>query len=306
MNSNIDDIYQALLDLGLTEEKIEREVQKKAHSLGNMMAPSAVLFLVAKDLGLSFSGGEIESFNIGMDSDDIDYDEFALDINEIEEGMSAIVVVGRIERVYPIREFLRKDGTNGTVGSFFINDGTGRIKIVLWDQQVEVMKNDFFIFNEIVRIIGGYSKVGLNEKLEIYLGKKGEMELAPSSSEKSKKIPLLLHEYIDKGEISLKNISISEVYEKDGFIPFVLGVVHVEEFSEKDLKNGEKNFLIRFLLSDDDNSIEVVAWGKDALNTLRQINDGDEIQLSNVIIKLNSYTGKKQLQFTKRTILNVL
>ena len=145
MDSEVDNIYQALLDLGMTEEAIEHEVQKKAHSLGHMMAPSAVLFLVAKDLGISFSNGGIEPFNIGMASDDIDYDDFTLDINEIEEGMSTIVVVGRIERIYPIREFFRKDGTRGFVGSFVIYDGTGRIKVVLWDQQVEIMKNDFFI-----------------------------------------------------------------------------------------------------------------------------------------------------------------
>jgi len=306
VKSDIDDIYQALLDLGLTEKAIEREVQKKARSLGDMMTPSALLFLVAKDLGLSFSDGEIESFNFCSHSDEIDYDEITLDINEIEEGMSAMVVVGRIERIYPIREFIRKDGTNGIVGSFVINDGTGRIKIVLWDEQVEVMKYDFFVFNEIVRIIGGYSKVGMKERLEIHLGKKGKMELAPVHSEKSKSVPILSHEYFERVNLPIKKISLSEVYEKKGVIPLVSGIVQVKDFLEKDLKNGDKTFLIRLLLSDDDDSIEIVAWGMDALNVLQQINDGDHVQLSDVVIKLNTYTDKKQLQFTKRTILHVI
>ncbi|MFX1273621.1 MAG: hypothetical protein ACFFBP_23090 [Promethearchaeota archaeon] len=306
MIPDVDDLYQALINAGMTESEIEHQINKKAQILGGFMSNEAILFVIAKEMGVNIRGTNNNLEDIDFMEEDFDYDDFTIDISLVEDGMSSIVIIGRIERIYPIREFTRKDGTKGIVGSFTINDGSGSIKIVLWDSQVDVMKNDYFMFNEIVRIIGGYSKMGIKDQLEVHLGKKGKIILAPLEEDVNKKIPKLFREYMKSSILDLNPIKISVALEKDGFITNISGIVHIEEFLEKISKNGEKTFLLRFYLSDDSDSIQVIAWGMDAVNCLKQMIDGDEIMLSNVIIKENSYTRTKQVHLTKKSILKKL
>ena len=91
-----------------------------------------------------------------------------------------------------------------------------------------------------MRIIGGYSKLGIDNQPEIHLSKKAKIILAPRENEINRKIPLLLLEYVKK------SLKISEINEKEGYIPLISGIVQVREFSEKQLKNGDKSFLLRF------------------------------------------------------------
>ena len=68
---------------------------------------------------------------------------------------------------------------------------------------------------------------------------------------------------------------------KEGFVNKISGVVsEIEEFKELTLKNGEKSFLLKFILSDNDTSVRVVVWGMNAVNCLKMINEGDIIELS--------------------------
>ncbi len=224
--------------------------------------------------------------------------------------MSNIVITGRILRNFGKKNFLRKDGSPGIVGSFIIGDSTGTIKIVLWNDQANIMENEYFQVGEIVQIIGGYSKIGLNDEIEVHLSKTGKIILSPKDIDFSQipKLDSFKYLTVQRTRFSKKDseLSIKELYGKAGFIKSITGIVQIEEFKEIIKKNGEKTFLLKLILSDDSSSIRVLIWGMNAVESLKILNNGISVKLSNVIIKENSYTNEKELIFTKNSRLKIL
>jgi len=177
------------------------------------------------------------------------------------------------------------------------------------------MENDYFKKGEIIQVVGGYSKKGREGKLEVHLGRQGNIILAP----KDVVLPDVIAPDIARSgfaEASDKHErenadkksawTIQSLHNKEGFVRFISDTVKVEFFKELTLKSGEKSFLLKLILSDESSSIKVNIWGLKMVECVKLITDGDTIKISNVVIKENSYTNEKELSFTKNSDLEVL
>lgn len=306
MCSNNEDVYQVLINAGIDEQEIERQVKEKYNEYQGFVSKEAILFLIAKEHGLdiaSCSSDELVHY-------EIDYNDFTIPISNITENITNIVITGRILRNFGTKNFMRKDGSPGLVGSFAIGDNSGTIKVVLWNDQVKIMEKEYFQAGEIIQIIGGYSKVGLNEKIEVHLSKIGKIILSPKNADlsnipKSDKFKNLKVQ----GIVSLKKdsgLSIKELNVKEGFIKSIKGSIKIEEFKEIIKINGEKTFLLKLILSDDTSSIRFLVWGMNAVKCLKNLSEGDYVKLSNVVVKENLYTNEKELIFTKNSLLEII
>ncbi|MFX1309853.1 MAG: hypothetical protein ACFE8C_09175 [Promethearchaeota archaeon] len=307
MVERAEEIYQALLNAGISEEELEQQVKEKINEFRGFMTKQAILYLIAKDNGINVNSSENTEILNHITEEIIDYNDFAIPISNIIENMRNIVINGRITTISEIKSFLKKDGTSGTVGSFHICDQSKCIKIVLWNDQTEIMENKFFQKGEIVQIVAGYSKKGIDNKLEVHLSRQGKLFLSPKGvvlpeSEK--------HEHSNYSDNNVvKNhfkLKIEEIHKKDGFIRFVKGILQIDEFKELTLKNGDKSFLLKLILSDETASIKINIWGIKALEYVKTINDGVIVKLSNVLIKKNQYSNEKELNFTKSSRLEVV
>jgi replication factor A1 len=93
-------------------------------------------------------------------------DEFEhdLEINNIssiaEDG--PVNVVGTIASITPLRTFNRKNGSSGSVLNLELYDGTGSIRITLWDNHAKTASE--FNIGDQLKIINGYSKLHQNER----------------------------------------------------------------------------------------------------------------------------------------------
>ena len=303
MSFNIEDIYQALLKAGITEEEIERQINERYNELQGFMSKQAILFLIAKEHGLDIASSNTDE----LIHQEIDYNDFVIPISDVTDTMNNIVLVGRILRIFDLHNFVRKDGSLGKVGSFIIGDKSGTIKVVLWEEKTEIMEKNFFRAGEIVQGIGGYSKIGLDDEIEVHLSKAGKIILAPKDVSLSQVPPLDAFKDL-KVQRTKKNyeLSINELLDKEGFIKVITGVIKIEEFKEIIKKNGEKTFLLKLILSDDTSAIRVLIWGMDAVNSLKTLVDGDGVQLSNVVLNENAYTNEKELVFTQKSRLEII
>jgi replication factor A1 len=313
MVERAEEIYQALLEAGISEETIKLQVKEKNTEFQGFMTKQAILYLIAKEHGINIITSENKEILNHIKEEVIDYNDFAINIAKVSENMRNIVIAGRVTDIFPIREFSKKDGSPGFVGSFQICDQSDCIKIVLWNEQTKVMESKYFKKDEIVQVIGGYSKKNRNENLEIHLGKQGIIILAPKD--------VVLPGYIVPEMIantSVSNItkskkkkkqavwSIQDLHNKEGFLRFISGKIQVESFKELTLKNGEKSFLLKFILSDDIASIKVNVWGIKAVECMKIIKNGDYVKIVNTVIKINSYSNEKELNFTKISRLDVI
>ncbi len=141
----------------------------------------------------------------------------------------------------------------------------------------------------------------------LHLGKKGTLILSPEvSGKKREQLEAVMiagsGDFTPKG--SLKPLS--QALEQNKYVSIVKGNVLIEEFKELELKSGDKSFLLTILLEAEDTTIRVKAWGMQAVECLKTINDGDFISITNLAVKENKYTLEKELSLTKNSSVELL
>ena len=308
MSASIDNLYQKLLESGFSEEELERQVQSKAKEFGGFMSKQAILFIIAKENGIYLNSPDVNDQFYKEFEEEIDYDDFTIEISEVKESMTNIVLLGKILQVYETREFTRKDGTPGIVGSFLLGDISQTIKVILWDDKVDITKNDFFRKNELIRIIGGYCRMGRDNNLEVHLGRKGKIILSPENVSKNmeKKLNNLEYNQNQIDSPQKPNSKIKDLIEQYKYIKRVQGLIQIEEFKEVNTKTGEKTFLLKLILSDESKAIRVIIWGMNAIECLKVLSNGDFVEITNLVVKQNMYTDEKELLFTKSSVLRMV
>ncbi|NHJ21281.1 MAG: hypothetical protein EAX91_10075 [Candidatus Lokiarchaeota archaeon] len=309
MSISIDELYRMILASGISEIELEKQVRHKENEFGGFMSKQGILFIIAKENGIHIQSPEIEEQNYKEFEEKIDYDEFTIELSEVKEDMKNVVLLGKILKIYEPREFLRKDGTVGKVVSFLFGDITQEIKVILWDEKVDLIKSENFRVGELIRIVGAYCKRGRQDNLELHIGKRGKIIFSPEIGNKDFKDRL---ENIDsvasrKNELESKSMKgISELVKKFNYLKQIYGQVQIEVFKEITKKSGEKTFLLKLLLSDDSTTIRVIIWGMNAIECLKIISDQDTVVISNVAVRTNSYTNEKELVFTKNSTLEIV
>lgn len=312
--SDAQEVYQSLLDKGISEEELKSEIQRKKHKFGGYITNQGALFLIAKEHGLEIRSKNVDEEVYETYQDEIDLNEFIINIADIQEQMTNIVLVGKIAQVFKLHEFSRKDGTPGIVGSFLLTDPTGTVKIVLWGKGTKIMQTEFFEVGTITRVVNGYAKVGINEQLEVHLSKKGKVILNPEDVPKStiKKLNSLeipsreTHTYENSSSGNSQPRNIKEVLAQEGFVLAVSGYVKLGELKEFEKDNGDPSFLLKFTLSDESGAITVNVWEWKAIEVLKLLEDGMAVKVLKVFVRKNEYSGEKELQFTKKSILEFL
>ena len=305
------EIYEKLLEMGFTEEELEKELKRKANEYGGFMSEEAILFLIAKENGININSPDLESEEYkeyNENREEIDYDEFTISISDLEEGMQQIVLIGKILKVFPPREFIRKDSSMGRVGSFYIADTTGKMKIVVWNEKTELMNNEYFTIDQLIRIIGGFSKSNKDGVLEVHLGKKGEIILAPQdiSKKKREELNVIILKEIELEKQRKNDMQLYDLISRYSFIKKAQGNIKVENFREIVNKNGEKTFLLKCIFSDNSMSIRLVIWGMNAVRMFKLVQDGDYVVFQNLAVKENKYTNEKELVYTQKSSLEIL
>ena len=271
------------------------------------MSKQGVLFMIARENGLDFRSPDIEDYLYDELEEEVDYDEFTIDISDIREEMSNIVLLGKILSAQKIREFVRKDESIGKVCSFLLGDPTGTVKVVLWDERVDNINQEYFKVNELVRVIGGYSKLGQNESIEVHLGRKGRLILSPDiSGKKREQFEAITIE--DSEETTPKSNSepLRQAIQQKKYISAVKGTVQIEDFKELELKSGDKSFLLTMFIDVESFTIKMKAWGMKAVECLKIVNNGDFVSITNLAVKENRYTSEKELIFTKNSSVSLV
>jgi replication factor A1 len=311
MEYDVQGIFNALMEEGFNEGDIKEKIKEKVNEFSGFITNEGAAFLVAKDLGLNVSSPFIEGDPNAFLEQEIDYDEFTIPINELREGMSNIVILGVIYKIFQPKEFTRKDGTSGKVGSFYLSDPSGTVKIVVWDENVDLLSSKYFQKGEIVRFIGGYAKIGKNEEIEVHLGNKGKLEIAPE--EVNKKLMKKLKEFrksenpnafepIIKGTVKIKQLNSEE-----GFYHEITGTISkILNFKEFTKDEGTKSFLLKLCLEDETGSIPVVIWDMKAIEFLKLIEENVRVKITQFTVKYNDYAKQNEISFGKKSTLLVL
>jgi replication factor A1 len=146
---------------GLSGSEIESKVKSKMDQLAGLISKEGAAHIIANEEGVKL------------------FEEGKVKIKEVLAGMRSVETLGKVTNVFELREFQRKDGSPGKVASFIIGDETGRLRIVLWNDQTDIIKD--IKEGAIVSIKDGFAKDN-NNGVELHINQKSEIVINPSDA----------------------------------------------------------------------------------------------------------------------------
>lgn len=154
------ELKQKILASGkLNSEELEQKIKQKINELSGLISEGGAVHIIANELGIEL----------------ISQNNERLKIKEVYSGMKNVSVLGKIVRKFDTREFQKGEG-KGKVCSLQLGDESGTVRVVFWNEQVDLLQN----VNEedIVLVKNGYVRDNKGNK-EIHLGDRGSIEINP-------------------------------------------------------------------------------------------------------------------------------
>ena len=108
----------------ISESEINGKIDQKMKQLSGLISKEGAAHIVANELGIKL------------------FDSFTgkLQIKNILAGLRNVETVGKVLQTYELREFTTNE-RKGKVASLVIGDETGTIRVVMWGDQADNIKN---------------------------------------------------------------------------------------------------------------------------------------------------------------------
>ncbi len=174
-------------------------------------------------------------------------------IKDIKPGVEC-TVFGKVTSINKSHVFNRKNGTNGRVINLELSDETGTCGLVLWNKDVDMVKNKKIKKNTTLKIINGYVKEGYNG-IELNLGRYGLIEIIDEEIDVKKPKE---ERYLIQGEII--DIPPSKAFFKD---------------------NGEFGFVTKLKIKTDNDLKEITIWDE-KVKEIQKYKKGEKIKISHI------------------------
>ena len=146
---SVRDSFEDVKDL-VTYDEFRERMSDTVSKFGGLLTEDVAALLVLEELG---------RYEVTYDS-----------ISSIQPDQT-VRVRGEVLRVSPVREF-RKQERLGRVANVTISDGTGECRLVLWDEDTELVSNGALKTGGNLRVINGYARM-TDFGLEVSKGRYG-------------------------------------------------------------------------------------------------------------------------------------
>jgi replication factor A1 len=212
-------------------------------------------------------------------------------IVDIKSGLNDVDVVGRVLSIGQTREFQRRSGQTGIVGSLFLMDESDSIRVTLWDDATAILNQ--LSINDILLIEGGNTREGMNGRAELNIGSLGEITINPSSVQ-GDSLPQAL-----TGTVSIREL-------KAGMQNVIVEGRLVEDPIIRNIttRDGENLRVASLRISDSTGDIDVSLW-RDLVDKIVSIQKGAFLKIINAYVKPGFY-GDLELSSKSTTELEIL
>jgi len=274
---DLEQIVQQILMVrrDLSREEILKRIYEKKRSAEDYYLDEAAARIVASELGVEIPR-ETEAF------------EPQLFIGSLISGLNDVTVTGRVILIYPAQTFRRPDLTEGKLVRLLIGDKTGTLTLVLWNDKTTQVENGKISAGQILRILHGYVREGLDGRLELHVGQRGDVQVSPPDVDEKEYPPVTA--FVDK--IS----SLTAKRRKASVLGVVQEVYPASEFKRRDDTSGKVR---RLRLSDDTGQATVVFWNE-KVEELGEVKKGDHLRIMNARLK-ESPEGRLELHVENST-----
>jgi replication factor A1 len=183
----------------LSQDEIESRIKDKMRNLSGLISKEGAAHILANELNVKL----------------FDNVSGRLQIKNILPGMRSVETVGRVMRVFEVRQF-STETRSGSVGSFMLGDETGSIRIVLWGDQTNNLKK--MKEGSIVKVVNGYVRENTGRK-EIHINDRSKIIIDPPNE----------HVNAAKEDTAVRRKSIKQLNENDRNVEILGTIVQVFE-----------------------------------------------------------------------------
>ena len=262
--TDIESIYKKLSH-AISRENFLQRVQEKVENMGGLCDELMAAMLVANELGF---------LDAGRDS---------VKIKNITAERGLVNFVARVISILDTKEFTRNDGTIGRVGNLIVGDETGKIRVNLWDNMVDLIKAEKIKVGNTFQI-SGYAKQGYSG-VEVNVGNNG-----------------VLTESEEDIDVSVSSQNIKDIKDGMGDLNLTGKILEISEVRTFQKKEGNSGKVGNLLLGDATGTLRVTLWDEKT-DFLNQIEYGDTVELINAYARENAFTQKVELQIGNRSII---
>jgi len=259
----------------LSREEVLKRIYEKKRSAEDYYLDEAAARVVASELGVEIPR---------------EADEFKpyLSVSDLISGLNDVTVTGRVILIYPAQTFRRPDLTEGNVARLLVGDRTGTLRLVLWNDKTTQIEGGKISAGQVLRVLHGYVREGLDGKLELHVGQRGEVQVSPPDADENEYPPIA--SFVDKiGGLTAKR-------RKANVLGSVQEVYPPSDFKRKDGTSGRVR---RLRLRDETGQATAVFWNE-KVDELGEVEKGDQLRLMNARLK-ESAEGRLELHVENAT-----
>lgn len=254
MHKTKDQLYEIIKDLK-TKNDFKGEIKKRSNECDGLLDEDTIALLIVDELGRN--------------------KQTISKIAELKPDMEC-TVFGTVTDIRESRNFTRKNGSSGAVINLELSDETGSCRLVLWNDDVKLVKNKTIQKGTHVKVINGYMKDGFNG-LELNVGRWGLLEIEPEGM----------------SDLNSKK-SLSDEREVEGTL------VEIKPTNAFFRDDGEIGFVTKIKIKNKDN-VKVLTLWDEKVKEIQNFRIGDMIRIDNFDIRNNN--GKTELHVNGRSTI---
>jgi replication factor A1 len=248
-------------ETGMREEEVQARIEEKQKELGGLVTPTGAAHIIAKEAGINL----LEGYSKEKD----------LKIENIISGMRSVDVAGRVMRIFPVKEFEKKDKSKGRVASLILADETGSVRVVFWDNHADILEEGKIAEGDVLRIKNAYTRENINGEAEVHLGMMARIVVNPEDVE-GDEIPMP-----EGGRKKIK-----ELADGMGSVDVLAKVMRIYDVREFDREDKTRGKVVNLLIADDTGHARLVLWDDNvSLVEDGKIAEGDVVKILKGYVK---------------------
>ncbi len=266
---NFDQLIQEIMKHAkISRDELMARINQKREELGALVTPEGLAMIVGRELGVELKQKEVKPRE--------------LKIGDLVPGMSNVDLLARVIRIYEPRSFPRWDGSLGHVAGMVLQDESGSIRAVLWDNKASLVGSGAVQKGDAIRIKGAYVQERANGQAELHIGARSSVEVTKEPTVDSRLPPL-----------KESTVKIAELKQGLKEVDVLGRVVAVSEIKTFDRSDGTTDKVASLVLMDETGKIRVSLWGEKAELT-KELRRGDVIMVENASVRVGLH-GKPEL-----------
>ncbi len=259
-----DEIVEKLIGSGMSAEEVDAKIREKQEEYGGLLTEAGAAYAIAKDRGI----------DVGFEPR-----HEPVKVSDIRGGLEGVDIKGKVTHVFPVKRW-EKGERHGKVSSIIVNDGSGEVRVTLWNGDCDIIENgelqrgaEVEIRNAAAKERNGLTELSLGYHSELKVTKRGMPEMVKLSG-------------------------ISEGMNDVNFVARVERIFPLTEFE----RGGRKGKVLSMIVSDGTER-RLVLWDSNA-DWNGKIREGDTIAVEGAYVKASRGKLELHLGWRGRLTLN--